>query len=199
MSVRSNPWVSNPATRQGISARGSGHAEADPCHIPKPRTRIGVTPAAEGVEVHVLGAGGGSAESSIAALHPAWRATQHRWPAPPSSASAYCLLTARSSASGLVQVRDALALHAGGHAPAGIKILGVVVVADAPGRLPRPLSDLLGVCTSAAPQVWRVPWIEAWRLGDTHGDHRSTSRLVADVTALIAAANPLQNPLRKAN
>jgi hypothetical protein len=51
-------------------------------------------------------------------------------------------------------------------APQGIELIAVVLVADAPGRLPLVLLRRIRVLRSAA-RVLRVPWIPAWRTGRT--------------------------------
>jgi hypothetical protein len=45
-----------------------------------------------------------------------------------------------------------------------MELVGLVLVADAPGRLPPPLVTRIRLLRSVAP-VWRVPWIAPWRLG----------------------------------
>ncbi|MEU6608685.1 hypothetical protein ABZ922_27150 [Streptomyces shenzhenensis] len=50
------------------------------------------------------------------------------------------------------------------NAPQGLDLLAVVLVADAPGRLPLSLLRRIRVIRSAA-HVHRVPWIPAWRTG----------------------------------
>jgi hypothetical protein len=47
-----------------------------------------------------------------------------------------------------------------------IDLVGLVLMADAPGRLPRVLRDLAGMAGSTVPRVWFVPWVEAWRAGE---------------------------------
>jgi hypothetical protein len=47
-----------------------------------------------------------------------------------------------------------------------VQLLGLVAVADAPGRLPRPLRDLLRLVSGGVPRMWEMPWVESWRLGD---------------------------------
>src|SRR5690625_7783755 len=47
-----------------------------------------------------------------------------------------------------------------------VDLLGLVLVADAPGRLSRPLRDLARLVSGGLPRVWNLPWIEAWRLGE---------------------------------
>jgi hypothetical protein len=74
------------------------------------------------------------------------------------------LLVARTHEAGIRAASQALnALRKGEH-PDGVHLLAVVLVADAPGRLPRDLGQRIRVLRSAA-EVHRVPWIPAWRLG----------------------------------
>jgi hypothetical protein len=44
-------------------------------------------------------------------------------------------------------------------------ILGLVVVADAPGPLPRGLKLGIRLVAGGYRQLWRVPWVPAWRVG----------------------------------
>ena len=53
-------------------------------------------------------------------------------------------------------------------APQGLDLEGVVLVADAPGRLPRPLAERVSALESVI-DVYRVPWVPDWRLGDPPG------------------------------
>ncbi len=46
-----------------------------------------------------------------------------------------------------------------------VVLAGLVVVADAPGRLPRSLETVIRLVTGGYPRVWRLPWIEEWRRG----------------------------------
>jgi hypothetical protein len=63
-------------------------------------------------------------------------------------------------------VSQALGALKDGRAPQGIDLLAVVLVADAPGRLPLALLRRIRVLRSVA-RVQRVPWIPAWRTGGT--------------------------------
>jgi len=88
-----------------------------------------------------------------------------RWPDPARGEPGRVLLVARTHNAGTRAVSQALnALRKGEH-PAGVHLLAVVLVADAPGRLPRPLGRRVRVLRSAA-KVHRVPWVPAWRLGE---------------------------------
>ncbi|KOX06240.1 hypothetical protein ADK65_00015 [Streptomyces sp. NRRL B-1140] len=87
-----------------------------------------------------------------------------RWPEPARGEPRRILLVGRTSARGLRAVSQALGALRDGKAPQGIDLLGVVLVADAPGRLPLGLLRRIRVVRSVA-RVQRVPWIPAWRVG----------------------------------
>ncbi|MFI5927773.1 hypothetical protein ACIA3K_17510 [Micromonospora sp. NPDC051543] len=87
-----------------------------------------------------------------------------RWPDAALGEPAAVLLVARTNAGGLGAAGRALnALREGRH-PAGMRLVGVVLVADAPGRLPLPLARRIRVLRSIAP-VHQVPWLPTLRLG----------------------------------
>ncbi len=68
-----------------------------------------------------------------------------------------------------------------------VSVLGLVWIADAPGRLPRALRDLQAVVSGGAPQVWSLPWVERWRLGEVPSQAnspREAGRLLADLVAI---------------
>lgn len=85
-----------------------------------------------------------------------------RWPEPARGEPYRIVLVGRTSASGLRSVSQALGLLHDNKAPQGLELLAVVLVADAPGRLPLGLLRRIRVLRSVAP-VHRVPWIPAWR------------------------------------
>ena len=88
-----------------------------------------------------------------------------RWPEAARAEPARVMLVARTHAQGLRAASRGLnALREGRH-PAGMELVGLVLVADAPGRLPHPLVARIRLLRSVVP-VWRVPWIAPWRLGD---------------------------------
>ncbi|MDV9170562.1 hypothetical protein R6V09_10505, partial [Streptomyces sp. W16] len=61
---------------------------------------------------------------------------------------------------------------------AGLDLDAVVLVADAPGRLPRQLAAYVKAIESVI-DVYRVPWVAAWRLGDLSGEPpRETEALI---------------------
>jgi hypothetical protein len=87
-----------------------------------------------------------------------------RWPDPARGEPAQVVLVARTHASGLRMASRALNAVREGRHPAGMTVVGLVLVADAPGRLPRELLRRIKVLRAAV-QVWRVPWVIPWRLG----------------------------------
>ncbi|MFG3158554.1 DUF6668 family protein [Streptomyces sp. NPDC048232] len=98
------------------------------------------------------------------------------WPGPGDPSSV--LLVARTHAAGLTAVGRAVEEFRLGRVPTGVGLDSVVLVADAPGRLPRPLAQRVRLLESAV-DVHRVPWIPAWRLDGTHeGPPRGTESLV---------------------
>ncbi|MEV4047112.1 DUF6668 family protein [Streptomyces sp. NPDC049744] len=113
-----------------------------------------------------------------------------RWPAPGRGEPGQVLLVARTHAEGMRAASQALnALRLGDH-PAGIQLLSLVLVADAPGRLPRKLGQRVRVMRSAT-TVYRVPWVPAWRFGEEMGppprEVRALDRLLS--TSLSASAS----------
>ncbi|CAL9469893.1 DUF6668 family protein [Streptomyces pilosus] len=112
-----------------------------------------------------VGLHGGAGVSTLAAVyggHDGGRA----WPGPADPRSV--LLVARTHAAGLDAVVPAVELFRRGEAPPGLDLEAVVLVADAPGRLPRPLAQRIRLVESVI-DVYRVPWVPEWRLGDLSG------------------------------
>jgi hypothetical protein len=92
----------------------------------------------------------------------------HRWPEPGRDEPRSVVLVARTHAAGLQAVSRKLDLFRRGELPPGVEIVAVVLVADAPGRLPRELSRRIKVIGSAV-TVYQVPWVPVWRTGNLDG------------------------------
>jgi len=128
-------------------------------------------------------------ESTLARLLTGATVTGHRWPA---STTTPVLLVARSSMTGLTAARRAATQWASG-AAGNLPLLGLVVIADAPGRLPRPLAHFTDVVGGGVPRLWRWPWIDQLRL-DPDLDRsaaswpRSALALLDTIDALTPAA-----------
>ncbi|MBO8197269.1 hypothetical protein JW613_02910 [Streptomyces smyrnaeus] len=132
-----------------------------------------------GGPVSWVGAHGGAGTSTLAEMvggHDLGR----RWPDPSQGEPGRVLLVARTHGSGLRAASRALeALHSGEH-PAGVDLLAVVLVADAPGRLPFHLAQRVRVLRSVA-DVHRVPWVPAWRGEKRTGPVPRTIRTLAEL------------------
>lgn len=87
------------------------------------------------------------------------------WPRPEQGEPESVLLVARTHATGLDALSHTLDVFRRGDAPPGLDLNAVVLVADAPGRLPRQLAQYIDVLTSVV-DVYRVPWVNAWRIND---------------------------------
>lgn len=111
----------------------------------------------------VVGTHGGSGESCVAALDSTWAAAGHAYPEP--SGSAPVVLTCRSHVTGLLTAQQAAIQWASGSLP-GLRLLGLVIVADSPDRPPKAVRDLARLVTGGLTRSWSVPWCETWRLGE---------------------------------
>ncbi|WP_406726068.1 DUF6668 family protein [Streptomyces sp. GD-15H] len=112
-----------------------------------------------------VGTHGGAGVSTLAAVH-GGHDSGRAWPGRGDPQSV--LLVARTHASGLDTVVPTVEMFRRGEAPYGLDLDAVVLVADAPGRLPRPLAQRVRLIESLI-DVYRVPWVPEWRLGDLSG------------------------------
>ncbi|MDT0387553.1 DUF6668 family protein [Streptomyces dubilierae] len=120
-----------------------------------------------------VGTHGGAGVSTLAAVY-GGHDSGRNWPgagAPPS-----VLLVARTHAAGLGTAAGAVEVFRRGQAPPELDLDAVVLVADAPGRLPRPLAQRVKALESVI-DVYRVPWVPAWRLGELGRPPRETEAL----------------------
>ncbi|MDR1513938.1 MAG: hypothetical protein LBS56_10770 [Propionibacteriaceae bacterium] len=131
--------------------------------------------------VRVVGAHGGAGVSAVQSL----LAQAGVSDAPDRSG---LLVVCRSSASGLEAARSwARMWDSTRSAWLGGALLGLVVINDSPGRLPRVLTHLLQLTSGGFPRVWRLGWCEAWRRGEPvsrSSGPSGTRRLVSDVARL---------------
>lgn len=135
----------------------------------------------------IVGVHGGAGESAVTRLIDGSRSTQHTWPAfedagmPPRG-----LLVCRSNMNGLEAARRALIEWAAPQAPQ-VELLGLAVLADAPGKLPKELRDLETIVGGGAPRLWHLPWVEAWRTGDVAREQlpRETRKFITEINSLL--------------
>lgn len=188
-----NPWITSPGTETPeeetldtylppaaiISAPLKGMVEPDAADRLASRTMTG------SAGLWVIGAHGGAGESRIADLLDA-RATGHCWPALHDGSKPPALLVCRADMRGLTAARSALIQWASGAAPK-VELLGLAVLADAPGKTPKALRDFTSIVGGGAPRLWALPWLEAWRHGDTTAQpSREYQRFITDMAALAA-------------
>jgi hypothetical protein len=119
-----------------------------------------------------MGAHGGAGESTLSALLEGAVGTDHAWPVRQDDDGQerggqedVVLLVCRSNAAGLRAAQLAAIEYGSGALPGALA--GLVVMADAPGRLPKALTDQLRLVAGAVPHLWQMPWVEGWRLTET--------------------------------
>ncbi|WP_422758818.1 hypothetical protein [Paenarthrobacter sp. C1] len=95
-----------------------------------------------------LGVHGGAGETSLARLDRRTRAADHHWPMAGSGSTV--VLVARSNVPGLRAAQRAATEWASGAVPE-VRVAGLVVMADAPGRLPRRSATSPGSWAAACP------------------------------------------------
>jgi Family of unknown function (DUF6668) len=185
------PGPSQPAdvTPRGPSAPQHGvPAPAEDERLPK--FAIPVADTLWWVGVH-----GGSGETTMSLLLPGTRAANHRWPIPPPPVPTPVILVARTHGSGLRAAQRAAIEWASGVVQ-GVAVLGLVLIADAPGRLPRVLDDFADIVGGGVPRVWDIPWIEEWRRGEAPTPDNTPDEVFEVLESIYAlrASNPADYP-----
>jgi hypothetical protein len=142
-----------------------------------------------------VGVHGGAGETTMAQLLPGTRAAGHRWPIPPPPVPTPVILVARTHGSGLRAAQRAAIEWASGVVQ-GVAVLGLVLIADAPGRLPRVLDDFADIVGGGVPRVWDIPWIEEWRRGEAPTPDNTPDEVFEVLESIYAlrASNPADYP-----
>ncbi|MEV0801996.1 MULTISPECIES: DUF6668 family protein [unclassified Kribbella] len=142
-----------------------------------------------------VGVHGGAGETTMSLLLPGSRAANHRWPIPPPPVPTPVVLVARTHGSGLRAAQRAAVEWASGVVQ-GVAVLGLVLIADAPGRLPRVLDDFADIVGGGVPRVWDIPWIEEWRRGEAPTPENTPDEVFEVLESIYAlrAANPADYP-----
>jgi hypothetical protein len=133
--------------------------------------------------VALLGVHGGAGVTSLlrAGLDQVAVDAGRRWPP-----AGLVLLVARTSISGLEWARDLARQHASGLA-GDVELLGLVLLPDAPGRLPARTAGLRDLVSGAFARTWQLPWLEEWRLAATTEPlpaHPDVQHLLAELTCI---------------
>jgi hypothetical protein len=162
--------------------QGPGIWIRGPVTVPEPGPQEPAHPGATATARHYswVGTHGGAGVSTLAAVY-GGQDCGRDWPGSEDPRSV--LLVARTHASGLAAALRALEVFRLGEAPTGLDLDAVVLVADAPGRLPRPLDRQVRLIESLI-DVYRVPWVPDWRLGNLNG---TPPRETAALTRLTGA------------
>ncbi len=129
---------------------------------PAPPSLVTASPAERGV--WLLGAHGGSGARCLAAVLSGTRNAGKQWPAPTEGREQIALVC-RSSQRGLSAAQDHARHFRDGELLQRLDLLGVIVSADGPGRVPPPLRRLEKLLSGAVPILGEIPWQPAWRLG----------------------------------
>jgi len=142
-----------------------------------------------------VGVHGGAGETTMSVLLPGSRAANHRWPIPPPPVPTPVVLVARTHGSGLRAAQRAAVEWASGVVQ-GVAVLGLVLIADAPGRLPRVLDDFADIVGGGVPRVWDIPWIEEWRRGEAPTPENTPDEVFDVLESIYAlrASNPSDYP-----
>src|SRR5690625_3533933 len=210
MSDSTNPWVSRPTMAEKVQERvtsaqvtvpaATGPLAPQRVRAPDHVDQLPVMEHARPAQLWWVGAHGGAGESTLAALVSQWHAAEGAWPrVSGQNLPARVVLVARSNVAGLKAAQRAATQWAAGLVPS-VELLGLVIVADAPGRLPRPLRDLAQLVGGGVPRTWMVPWVEQWRPGhelSLPDAPRQVRQLVKELTELIRAGAPTGTANRK--
>lgn len=202
MSLVPNPWLPNtqasvlPTEPTSVPATGPTlpqHGVPAPDAADQLPTRHPTRSAA----LYVLAAHGGAGASTIASLWNDW-APIEAWPAACTD-MARVVVVARTNARGLCAAKNAARQWASGLV-AEVQVVGLALLADAPGRLPAELRALAKVVAGGYPRTWTIPWMPDWRLGEAPSLGRSpreVHRLVNDLKTLTRTGGERNNINRK--
>ena len=159
--------IARPAT-----AAATPPAGRRPTPLPHVRPRFGgrrgkrgasgpPTTAGEDLGVTLLGCHGGSGATCLSVVLPGVELADRAWSC---TGDQPVVLVCRSTHRGLTSAQDHAREHRDGDCGPSVPLLGVVLVADAPGRVPPPLLRLERLLAGAVPVLGQVPWMPAWRV-----------------------------------
>ncbi|MGO3649998.1 DUF6668 family protein [Agrococcus casei] len=199
-----NPWVTEPAPEESAPAPQEVVYESLPPATGPTTPQRGVAAPARSAQLPIqdwaasaplwwVGAHGGAGETTLARLEPSWTAAEHAWPRTPGISKERVVLVARTHLAGLTAAQNAAQQWASGLVP-GVDLIGLVLIADAPGRLPRALREFAHVVSGGVPRVWHLPWHDAWRFADPSTDLAPPSRAKRLLKNLHSITNSGQTP-----
>jgi hypothetical protein len=147
------------------------------------------------IPVFVVGTHGGAGTSTVARLLNALD-SGCTWPEPPGGVRVNVVLTARTSAAGLMAASRTLAGYCAHGYPESAHLVGFVLVADAPGRLPKKLNRRITILSSAT-MVYRLPWVCEWRLSEVTPDPLAAWPLAMSMRTFVRYASASAVPAVK--
>ncbi|MFD4434168.1 hypothetical protein, partial [Nocardia sp. NPDC058497] len=109
--------------------------------------------------VAVVGAHGGAGTSTLAAWWAPAADSGRCWPAS-TETTQVVVIAARLCLPGLVSCAERLREWHGRLTPDGVEVLGVVLSAARPGRVPRSVQRYRALVEDLAPVVWEIGWHE---------------------------------------
>lgn len=196
MTEATNPWLPKQPASSTLSGPKMAPAHVATTGATRPQRGVPAPDRVDQLPIYrvdrsatlwIVGAHGGAGESTLAEFDDSWAAGSHAWPSAHDGRPPQVVIVARTSARGLLAAKAAAKQWASGLVR-DVELLGLVLTADAPGRLPKPLRDLARVVGGGYPRTWHVPWVESWRLGDDpslDGAPREVRRMVDDLRTLL--------------
>jgi hypothetical protein len=167
---------------------GVGDRTARPGQLPlsgQP-SRSEVTVRAQDAALWWLGVHGGAGESTLAFLFAGTATCEHGWPVLPTRARTRVVLVARTNYLGMRAVQATMR-DWNANRRSRIDVLGTVLIAARPGRLPKELAELRRDLVGATPHLWDVPWVEAWELG-RQPEPSNSPKVIEEIRVDIATA-----------
>ena len=176
-----NPWLTQPRARvQDVVGTPPVAAAkvAAPRMWPQPDSVLAPTGGLGYAHPHStvpgvltwVGCHGGAGVTTLERAVPGGRDGARMWPGTLPGVTVPVVLVCRSHISGLLAAQTAIRQWAAGAVP-GVDLLGLAILADAPGSMPRPIKDLAKLVRGGVPRSWLVPWVEPWRLGEPPTHH----------------------------
>jgi len=187
-----NVPVDGGETTQTIVLEPSGPSRPQRgVEFPHKRIGLGRFEAPKHTSLWVLGSHGDAGEHTLSALLPGAVPAGHRWPmSADENSPTQVIVVCRSNHKGLTSARRAAIEFAAGTLPT-VRVLGLVIIADLPGKQPKELRDLATVVAGGFPESWEFPWVETYRRGDTtSATPREITTIIQTITDRLSLASP---------
>jgi hypothetical protein len=160
-----NEWLTasvetdtDPASQTVIEATGITRPIRD-LTPPAEEERLDSFIADDADSLWLVSAHGGAGSSTLGAVY-GLPAVTRRWPLAPKGS--HVVLVCRANLVGLETARTVAREWASNNLP-NVQVHGLIIVADAPGRTPKPLQQLASHVSGAVPRVWHIEWVEQLR------------------------------------